>query len=68
MKKNGLLIDPGDTGAIANAILLLINDEVSRAAIAKAGKALVAEKFNIAHSARQHADFYTKVINAFAIK
>jgi len=67
-KMNGLLIDPDDINAIANAILLLMQDETLRTQIAKAGKATIAEKFNISNAARQHVDFYNKVISRFAAK
>jgi glycosyltransferase involved in cell wall biosynthesis len=67
-KENGLLADPDDITAIADAILLLIKDKNYRTSIATAGKALVSEKFNITNIAKQHINFYTETINGSVIK
>jgi glycosyltransferase involved in cell wall biosynthesis len=67
-KVNGLLIDPDNADAIANAILLLIQNEALRTTIAKAGRELITEKFNIDNSAREQVAFYNKVVGKFATK
>ena len=67
-KVNGLLIDPDNADEIANAILLLIQNEVLRTTIAKAGRKLITEKFNIDNAAREQVVFYNKVVSKFATK
>jgi len=60
--ENGLLIDPDDINAIADAIIFLVNNKDLRNKIAEAGRKTIFEKFNITLSARRHILFYTKVI------
>ncbi len=59
--ENGLLVDPNSADAIAAAIILLLQDHDLRNRLAVAGKATVAEKFNIEEVAAQHLDFYKTI-------
>ena len=61
--ENGLLIDPDDIDAIANAIILLIGNKNLRDRVSDAGRKTVLEKYNITISAQQHISFYNKIIN-----
>jgi glycogen synthase len=63
--QNGLLINPDDTTAIAEAILLLLRDKELRKKLAMAGYQTIKEQFNIVLSAQQHIDFYTAVIDRY---
>ena len=67
-KKNGLLIDPDNIDAIANALLLLSKDKELRTTIAKSGKELVTDKFNVINAAGEHINFYSEVIKRFKMK
>lgn len=60
--QNGLLINPNNAGDIAAAIIQLLQDEDLRNRLATAGKATVAEKFNIAEVTAQHLDFYKTIV------
>ena len=60
--QNGLLINPNNAGDIAAAIIQLLQDEDLRNRFATAGKATVAEKFNIAEVTAQHLDFYKTIV------
>jgi glycosyltransferase involved in cell wall biosynthesis len=60
--KNGLLIDPNSADAIAAAIIQLLQDVTLRNRLAAAGKATVAEKFNIQAIGQQHMDFYKTIV------
>lgn len=64
--ENGLLVDPDDINAIANAIILLTENKKLRCTIAGAGKKLVTEKFNISYAVQQHIKFYVSTINEFS--
>lgn len=60
--ENGLLVDPDDISAIANAIVLLIGNKVLRNKLAEAGRKTISEKYNIEISAQQHILFYNKIL------
>jgi glycosyltransferase involved in cell wall biosynthesis len=51
--KNGLLVAPGDTDALADAILSLMNDPKKRAEFGKAGKRKIAQQFDIIRNTEQ---------------
>lgn len=60
--ENGLLVDPNSADEIAAAIMQLLQNPGLRNRLAAAGKATVAQKFNIEAIAQQHLDFYDSVI------
>lgn len=60
--ENGLLVDPDDIDAIANAIILLIANKDLRNKLAEAGRKTILEQYDIAISAQRHISFYTKII------
>jgi glycosyltransferase involved in cell wall biosynthesis len=60
--QNGLLINPNSAEDIAAAIIQLLQDRPLRNRLAAAGKATVAERFNIQQIAQQHLAFYKEVI------
>lgn len=66
--ENGLLVNPDDINGIVKAINLLVTDKKLRQSIACAGKKMVSDRFDITNSARQHIDFYNKVISEFKSK
>lgn len=59
--QNGLLVNPSSADAIAAAIIQLLQDDALRNRLAAAGKATVAERFNIQQIAQQHVDFYKTI-------
>jgi glycosyltransferase involved in cell wall biosynthesis len=66
--QNGLLINPDDTTAIADAILLLLSDRSIRNKLAMAGHQTVTAHFNITLSAQQHIQFYAETIGRYQQK
>lgn len=62
---NGLLVDPDNQREIADNILLLLHDQNLRQQLSQNGRNTVINKFNIAHSAKKHIDFYRTVIDAY---
>lgn len=60
--ENGLLVDPNSADEIAAAIMQLLQNHDLRKRLAAAGKATVAQKFNIEAIAQQHLEFYDSVI------
>lgn len=60
---NGLLIDPDNITQIADAILLLLNDQQLCATLAKKGNETVKELFDISKVAEQNFRFYEGVLS-----
>ena len=60
---NGLLIDPDDIGAIAEAILYLLNNPGACAGMARGGLEKVREHFDISKIAVQNMQFYGSVLS-----
>lgn len=60
----GLLVPPEDVAALADAIMILVDDEQLRQRMGAAGKERMQKEFSIATMARQHVDVYEAVINA----
>ncbi len=61
--QNGLLVDAGDPGAIANGILRALNQPALRAQSAARNAALVTERADYARNMARAEAFYQKVIN-----
>ena len=57
---NGLLVAPGDSGALADAISRLWGDPLLARRLAAEGRATVEREFNIERSAAQLADLFAK--------
>jgi glycosyltransferase involved in cell wall biosynthesis len=62
--QNGLLVDPDNTDAIADAIGVLLRDREKREQLAMAGFQTVQERFSIDTVVQQHIAFYRQVIEA----
>jgi colanic acid/amylovoran biosynthesis glycosyltransferase len=58
--RNGLLIDPGDVSALADALHLLKNNPELRLRLGKAGRETVIKEFNIHRTAEQMAMLFAK--------
>jgi glycosyltransferase involved in cell wall biosynthesis len=58
--KNGLLVDPGNEEEFANAIKNLLNDEVLRKRIGKAGSVLIRNEYSWEAIADRFLEFYLK--------
>jgi glycosyltransferase involved in cell wall biosynthesis len=58
----GILIPPGDTGAIVGAITSLLDDENKRRQLGKMGAERVRRLFNWESTARQTADYYREAV------
>lgn len=58
---NGLLVEPRDHQAMADAILALLSDEPRRRAMAAAGYARVRERFTVERMVAQTAGVYARV-------
>jgi colanic acid/amylovoran biosynthesis glycosyltransferase len=58
--QNGLLTNPGDASALADALHLLKNDPELRLRLGKAGRVTVAKEFNIHRTAEQMATLFEK--------
>jgi glycosyltransferase involved in cell wall biosynthesis len=56
--QTGILAPPGDSAALANAVVDLLLDRDRRARIAEAGRRHVAAHFSVQAFARQHLDLY----------
>ena len=58
--RDALLVEPGDVGELAAALLLTIEDTDLRRTLVSAG-ACVAARFTWQESARQHVDIYDEI-------
>ena len=58
---NGLLVEPRDHHAMADAIVALLSDESRRHAMGNAGFARVGERFTVERMVAQTADVYARV-------
>ncbi len=63
--ENGSLIDPDNIDEIANKIIELIENKSLQEQYSRKGRETILEKFTIEKSAKDHVDFYSKVINEF---
>jgi glycosyltransferase involved in cell wall biosynthesis len=63
----GILIPPGDTGAIVGAITSLLDDENKRRQLGKMGVERVRRLFNWENTARQTADYYREAVESQAL-
>jgi glycosyltransferase involved in cell wall biosynthesis len=62
----GILIQPGDTGAIVEAVTGLFDNDNKRREMAVNGKERVKRLFNWDNTAQQTADYYKEAIEAQA--
>ena len=60
----GILIPPGDTRAIVEAVTGLLDNENKRKSMGVSGKERVARLFNWDNAAKQTADYYREAIEA----
>jgi len=61
-KKNGLLIDPGDSGSLAEAILYFLEDRERATALANNGYAKVINCFSSDAMAKEYAEIYKEIL------
>ncbi len=59
----GVLVEPGDEGGLARAILGLLRDPARRGALGREGRKLVEERFTADRMARAYAAFYAEVVD-----
>jgi glycosyltransferase involved in cell wall biosynthesis len=59
---SGLLVPPGDTAALADALLRLARDPALRVRMGRRGRAIVEERFDIRDTARRFAALYDDVL------
>jgi glycosyltransferase involved in cell wall biosynthesis len=59
--KTGILVPPGDAEALANAVISLLSDRPSAAAMAAAAKALIPPRFPLRRTIEQHQNLYLKL-------
>jgi glycosyltransferase involved in cell wall biosynthesis len=57
---NGLLVPPGDSSALRDSILRLLDDRVLAQRLAEAGRDLVEREYNQQHMAQQIAQVYQR--------
>jgi len=62
----GILVPPGDTGALVASIKALLDDEAKRKELGAMGKERVKRLFNWDNAARQTADYYREAIDGQA--
>jgi len=62
----GILVPPGDTGALVASIKALLDDEAKRKELGAMGKERVKRLFNWDNAARQTADYYREAIDSQA--
>jgi len=60
--EDGLLVDPYDVNDIANKILLLLNDPSLNFKLAKNGKELIKNKFDISKISKENIDYYISIL------
>jgi glycosyltransferase involved in cell wall biosynthesis len=58
----GILVPPGDTGAIVQAVKALLDDESRRRQLGELGKERVARLFNWDNAAKETAEVYRDAI------
>lgn len=61
----GIIVDPGNAGALTDAILQLLDDPETRARMGKNGRKKTVERFSWPIAARNTLDVYKDVINAY---
>lgn len=61
--ENGLLVNPGDSDALSNAILSLANDRQKRLAFGKEGKKIINNKFNYQSWIIKTEELFTNIRN-----
>lgn len=59
----GLTVPPGDEAALADAVVTLLQEDVLRKRMGQLGQALVRERFDIRHVARQYEQLYREMMS-----
>jgi phosphatidylinositol alpha-1,6-mannosyltransferase len=62
--KSGIVVPPGDVGAVASAFRTLLTDESKRAEMGRAGRVLVETYYNWDRVARDTREFTSDVLNS----
>lgn len=62
--ETGYLVPPGDAGALADALAAVWADLDAANALAEAGRALVAQEFDLSHNVRELADRFAVLIQS----
>jgi glycosyltransferase involved in cell wall biosynthesis len=60
--ESGLLVEPGDSGALASAIVRLLNDAALRSRLGVAARSRVVENFDLQDAATRNLAFYKQVV------
>ncbi len=61
-EETGLLVPPGDITALAEAVVCLLRDPPRRAAMGRAGRARVRERFQITHTVDRLATLWAELL------
>ena len=62
--KDGLLISPGDSPALAEAILRILEDQELKSVLVQNAKEKVRDYFSIEKMVNDHASLYTEVLTS----
>jgi hypothetical protein len=63
--RSGLLVPPGDSGALAQAMIALLKDERKRRELGQAGRRRVAERFSVERMALDAERLFVRVVNDY---
>ena len=61
-KRTGLLVPSGNSQALADAIIEIINNSVKAAALSQAAYQDVKKRFNLERMVKEHEEFYQKIL------
>jgi glycosyltransferase involved in cell wall biosynthesis len=61
--ENGLLVPPGDVGALSEAIHTLLSDDERRACMGRAGRAIVEREYSAKLQGERYLDLYRSILD-----